>query len=334
LDYDDKPDISTTGRQAIKEDEDRFIKLKAFFKEKVLKAVDSKWEPWRKEGATKKALENKKISEWFGTLTPDKKKFAETLFMKIESIPVSDPEAKKELYKHGIIAFETLALKDKLSTLNEIRSDEQFIVLQTLMGQIDSLEATLYWEIINGRLVVLKKFSEIATNDKERIVQEYLFDHLWLLDSSWERPTENKRMEESFKKEFATVRLTDEERRARVDIRYKTAAGKHIIIELKKYSATVKASALIGQVQKYKTALLKCLKTVYPDKSPEFEIICILGSNPTPEYDDEANRKALAVHNARYITYDNLIQNTLIAYDSYLQKDKETQRIRTIIKDL
>lgn len=334
LDFDEKPDIMTTGRQMVKEDEERFVKLKTFFKNKVLREVDKNWEPWRKELATKKALENEKIKEWFETLTPDKKKFAQKLFAKIEKFPVSNPEDKKEIYKHGIIAFETLALKDRLSVLDEIRTDEQFSVLQTLMGQIDSLEAILYLEIITGRIAVLKKFEETVVNDKERIVQKYLFEHLWLLDSSWERPTENKRMEETFKKEFAKVRLSKEEKRARVDIRYKTAAGKHIIIELKKYDVAVKASALIGQVQKYKTALLKCLKKVYIDSIPPFEIICILGAAPTPAYDDESNRKGLAVHNARYITYDNLIKNTLDSYNRYLQKEKEAQRIRMIVKDL
>lgn len=335
LDFDEKPDISTTGRQMVKEDEERFVKLKTFFKDKVLREVDKNWEPWRREGATKKALENEKINEWFKTLTPDKKKFAEKLFAKIEAFPVSNPEDKKEIYKHGIIAFETLALKDRLSVLDNIRTNEQFETLQTLMGQIDSLEATLYLDIVAGRLAVLRKFEEIAIkSDKERMVQQYLFDHLWLLDSSWERPTENIRMEETFKKEFAKVRLTKEETRARVDIRYKTAAGKHIIIELKKYDVVVKASALIGQVQKYKTALLKCLRKVYGNRTPPFEIICILGSPPTPAEDDESNRKGLAVHEARYITYDNLIKNTLDSYDSYLQKEKEAQRIRTIIKDL
>ena len=141
-------------------------------------------------------------------------------------------------------------------------------------------------------------------------------------------------MEETFKKEFKKVRLTKEEERARVDIRYKTAAGKHIIIELKKYDATVKASSLIGQVQKYKTALLKCLKKVYVNQIPPYEIICILGCIPSPADDDESNQKALAVHNARYITYDNLIKNTLDAYNSYLEKEKEVQRIRTLVKDL
>jgi len=288
----------------VKEDEERFVKLKAFFKDKMLREVDRNWESWRKELATKKALENEKINEWFKTLTPDKKKFAQKLFAKIEAFPVSKPEDKKEIYKHGIIAFETLAVNDKLSVLDDIRTNEQFETLQTLMGQIDSLEATLYLDIVAGRLAVLRKFEEIAVkSDKERMVQQYLFDHLWLLDPSWERPTENIRMEETFKKEFEKVRLTKEEERARVDIRYKTA-------------------------------LSKCLRKVYDTQTPPFEIICILGSPPTPAGDDESNRKGLAVHEARYITYDNLIKNTLDSYDSYLQKEKKAQRIRTIIKDL
>ena len=335
LDSDDKPDISTTGRQAIKEDEERYLKLKKFFVDKVLREVGAKWEPWRKKYATKKALENPKISEWYGTLTQDKQQFAQTLFQKIESVPVADQEAKKELYKHGIIAFETLALKDKLSMLNEIHTPDQFNTLQMLMGQIDSLEATLYLDIVSGRLEVLRKFEEIVPNQREKIIQQYLFDHLWLLDSSWERPTENKVMEQSFKKEFEKVRLTRTEQRARIDIKYKTAAGKHIIIELKKYSVQIDIHVLAAQVAKYRNALKKCLRNVYMQKEPPpFEIICILGSAPTPANNLEENKQILSVYNARYVTYDNLIKDTLERYDSYIQKDKEAERIRNIIKSL
>lgn len=49
-------------------------------------------------------------------------------------------------------------------------------------------------------------------------------------------------MEESVTQEFKKVDagLSDEEKRARIDIRYRTAAGKHIIIEPKRYKVTVK----------------------------------------------------------------------------------------------
>jgi hypothetical protein len=335
LDFDDKPDISTTGRQMVKEDEERYVKLKEFFVAKVLREVGAKWEPWRRKYATEKALENKKVGEWYAKLTGDKQLFAQKLFQKIESFPLSDKDAKKELYKHGIIAFETLALKDKLSMLDEIRTDEQFDTLQTLMGEIDSLEATLYLDIVSGRLKVLKKFVNIVPKRKEKIIQQYLFDHLWLLDSSWERTSENAVMERSFKKEFKKVKLTKEEEKARIDIKYKTAAGKHIIIELKKYNVQVNIHVLIAQVQKYRTAIKKCLRVVYSGQpEPPFEIICVLGSDPTPTEDKEANEKMLAALNARYITYDRLIKDTLEQYDVYIQKNKEAERIRKIVKSL
>jgi hypothetical protein len=335
LDFDDKPDIMTTGRQVVKEDEERYIKLKGFFVDKVLREVGARWEPWRRKYATEKALENKKVSEWYNQLSNDKQMFAQKLFQKIESFPLSDQDAKKELYKHGIIAFETLALKDKLSMLDEIRTDDQFDTLQALMGQIDSLEATLYLDIVSGRLKVLKKFVDIVPTKKEKIIQQYLFDHLWLLDPSWERPAENVVMEQTFKKEFKNVKLTQEEERARIDIRYKTAAGKHIIIELKKYSVQMNIHVLTAQVQKYRIALRKCLRKVYSGQlEPPFEIICILGSDPTPTEDKEANEKMLSALNARYITYDRLIKDTLEQYDSYIQKNNEAERIRKIIKDL
>ena len=88
------------------------------------------------------------------------------------------------------------------------------------------------------------------------------------------------------------------------------------------------------QIQKYKIALKKCLKTVYPKYEPAFEIVCLLGSVPNPKEDDVANQESLKVHSARYVTYDGLIQNTLESYDVYLQKEKDVERIRSLVQDL
>ena len=68
------------------------------------------------------------------------------------------------------------------------------------------------------------------------MIQYYLFDHLWLLHPSWERASTNQRIEEQVAKEFEQLdtKLTPEEKKGRVDIRYRTAASKNIIIELKK----------------------------------------------------------------------------------------------------
>jgi len=37
--------------------------------------------------------------------------------------------------------------------------------------------------------------------DPSRVLQEYLYEHLWLLDPSWDRATENPHIEQSVHKD-------------------------------------------------------------------------------------------------------------------------------------
>src|SRR5205085_8775890 len=132
---------------------------------------------WRNEGAEKKALKNPKISEWFKGLTTDNKKYARQLFGKIESFPVADPDFKKELYKQSILAFETLALKGNLSALEQITTEEDFKLFTHIFAGMDELEIAHYYQILKGRLAVLKKFEDLAPKAKEKIIQEHIFNH-------------------------------------------------------------------------------------------------------------------------------------------------------------
>ncbi|MBK8783161.1 MAG: hypothetical protein IPO22_15445 [Anaerolineales bacterium] len=205
LDSDDKEDMATSDRQSLKENDPRFELIKSYIQDKILKIIQSKWRDWRNEGAEKRALDNPKVKEWFTQLSPDNKKYARVLFGKIEAFPISDPIYKKELYKHGILAFETLALKDSLSTLDHIQSNEDFEIIKSIFSSIDELEAVHYYQIAKSRMEVLKKFEKIVPNAKERLIQEHIFDHLWLLDPSWERASTDLRKEESVMKEFKKV---------------------------------------------------------------------------------------------------------------------------------
>ena len=45
---------------------------------------------------------------------------------------------------------------------------------------LDELEATLYYQIIKERIEIIKKFQQITDDDmREKVIQEYLFNHLW-----------------------------------------------------------------------------------------------------------------------------------------------------------
>jgi len=336
LDSDNQADMATSDRQSLKEDDPRFKTIKKYVQDKILKSIQTKWLKWRSDDSEEKARENSVINEWFTSLGPDRKKYARALFQQIETLAIDEPDDKRELYKHGILAFEKLVLKDELSMIETLNTESDFALLKRIFSSVDELEAFEYYHIVKGRVDVLTKFESIVPASKERVIQEHIFSHLWLLDPSWERANEDARMEEAMSREFKGIdaKLSEAERKARLDIRYKTAAGKHIVIELKKYRAPVESMKLANQVRKYRDALMKCLKTKYPDEPHLIEIICIVGSPPTPLDQDEDNRKLLSTYNARYITYDTLIRQTKTSYGDYLDKQKEVARIIKLVNSL
>lgn len=335
MDLNEKDDVVTSDRQRVKEDDERYEKLKEYIWS-VLKKIQGDWTKLRNEAGTKRALAQPIIQAWYKELKGDNKKYAEKLFGKIESLNVPDASAKKELYKASVLAFERLALSNALSILDSIETEKDFDILTGLFKNIDEIEAAHYYEIVKGRLEVVRQFEKILPSAKERVIQQHIFDHLWLLDPSWERAATNKRIEQAVTKEFKGLdaKLTKEEKDGRIDIRYKTAAGKHIIIELKKYDRNVDATELLAQVRKYRSALEKCLKEKFPNESRVIDCICIIGSPPEPKDKEEENIKLLQQINSRYITYDTLIQQTLDSYEQYLNKEKEVSRIIEIIDGL
>ena len=334
MDWDKEDDIVTSNRQNVKEDDTRYIQLKDFIWQ-ALKEIQSRWTTLRTEKGVERALENAAINEWYKRLKGDHKKYAKKLFGKIESLRLPDQESKKELYKASLLAFERMALQNTLSTLDKIEGDQEIKVIIEIFGTIDELEAVHYYQIAKGRIEVIKKFQELVPVSKEKAVQKFIFDHLWLLDSSWERAAYNERMEESVNKEFAKVsaKLTPEEKKGRIDIRYRTAAGKHIIIELKKYDKSIDVFSLSKQIQKYISALEKCLEKKYPGETHHIEAICVLGSQPTGAK-PKAIEDTLKAIQARYITYDQLIQGALENYKDYLDKEKKISELTSLIEKI
>lgn len=323
LDETEREDIITSGRQAVKEDDPRYRALSNFV-QRVLKTIKSQWSELRKERGKEKALQNEALEEWYEGLRGDSKKYAEKMFGKIESLSIGDQESKAELYRSSVLAFEKLSLRDMLSVLNDLE-DADLDLLTKLFANIDEIEASHYYEIIKGRLEVLDQFMKLVPESKERALQEYIFDHLWLLDASWERAATNERIEEAVTKEFEDLddRLTEKEKKGRIDIRYRSAAGKHIIVELKKYDRTVNVHDLNKQLEKYRNALEKVLEQRYPSESHDIEIISIMGSPPSPKANAERNRRLLREMGARTVTYDELIRDNRDRYQDYLEKRRE-----------
>jgi len=87
------------------------------------------------------------------------------------------------------LAFEKLKLRDSLSRIENL-SDNDFAGFMKAFEGHDELEAQLYYEISKGRLDLIKSFEALTEDDAlEKILQKFLFQHLWLLDPSWDRST-------------------------------------------------------------------------------------------------------------------------------------------------
>jgi len=336
IDVDDMEDLATSDRQRIIADDPRYQSLKAHV-ERAVKAIGLQWTELRTEEGGQSALDILPIKDWYDRLTRDNQKQAKKLLARIYSLPASDSQTRIELYKASILAFEKLALQGQLFALDEISTDEGLEGLLSIFRSVDELEAVHYHEIARGRLSVINKFENLVDgNAKERVLQSYLFEHLWLLDPSWERASGTERLEQSVKTEFddVTGKLTEDERKGRIDIRYSTRAGKHVIVELKKYDVVIDVHDLARQVAKYRSALKKMLNERFPDfASWHIEIVCVLGSSPS-DPDPATVTKTLDAVDARYVTYDQLISGAQGSYKDYLDKQKYISDIAQIMQDL
>ena len=212
LDQDDKPDIATSDRQRVQEDDERYAALLSFLRSSLTK-VEKRWTEWRRKHEVEKAKETSPaLEEWFNMLPGGFRDSAESLIAKLSALPVDEEDDRKVLYRHGILAFERVRIRG--ATEEFVSSVHDIDKLLKVLADRDALEAALYRDIVRSRLEAIKEFRGIVDEDaKEKVLQNYLFDHLWLLDAAWERATDSEIMESRLINEgVITEDLTEKEK--------------------------------------------------------------------------------------------------------------------------
>ena len=336
---DDNVDRATASREAIKKDDPKYQALIAFIRT-TLDSIGDQWDDWRTElGLDKAEPQNAAVIEWIDTLADKRdQKAAMKLMTSIKNAVVHSDDtkndaAKRVLYRGAIIGFEKLRLNnqlDKLAAVTDILGAE----FAAIFASLDHVEESAYAEITRQRLAIVKKFAEISNNPTalEKVAQQYLFDHLWLLDPTWDRVTSRVEMEKT---------LTDYLKKAhpdstgaRLDITYRASSGRHIVVELKKPTlASLDYFVLSKQVSKYKDAIESYYKDKEPNKPvPPLDIYLLVAKAPTDF--DEPKRQALAAFNGRLITYSQLINDARNSYQQYLNVTNITGPLETILKKL
>ena len=332
LDDDEREESATTSRQRIVEDDPRYRALVRKIAAD-LKEVERSWTGLRNEAGEKRALEIPQIREWFDQLDGDRKKAAKSLFGRINGLAVDDEDDLRQLFIGGILAFESLRFRDLLDRMDGINLNS-LAMLKDVFVQLGDIEAAAFYQITRHRLDVINRLeAAVGKNRRERAIQEIIFDHLWLMDPAWERVPGTERMERRIAAEFkkSSSRLTDDEKRSRQDIRYVSASGVNIVVELKRPGRSVTVGELIVQVGKYHTALSKILEAQGRPDEP-ISIVCVVGRRPSGI--NRMRQGMLDAASAKIITYDELVEGAYRAYSEYTKKRGEAAALAELVRSI
>ena len=331
LDQDDDVDIATSSRQALKYDDPRFAAVRKFVHSE-LRHIAARWTDLRNQQGVKVFCEDvPAVAKWLDALQGDTKKKAARWIGRLNVLPAGD-ETKRELLKASILAFESYRWKEQLGFLGDV-SNENIETILNVFREIGDLERSYYGQIAKSRLRVVEMLEEkLNADEKEHAIRDHIYENLWLLDPSWDIVEGSQASERTITKHLqkTSADLSEEERRARIDIGYRTAGGTHVIIELKRSSVRTPLARLFDQVLKYRKVALKHIPGTGHSSWP-LDIVCLMGQGP-PEWDTDPKvvRETLAPLHARLVFYDELLGNSRRAYAEYLEQRRKIDRLSGI----
>jgi hypothetical protein len=334
LDDDHRPDIATSSRQSVIEDDERYVLLMSFASS-TLRSIATTWTDFRNVDGQQQAVDAIPVLKtWLDSLaSPDQRKSAGRLIAKIQSLPIDNPDDRRVLYRQAIMAFERLRLQNNIDLLDSLTEfdSKQFSMI---ISDVDAIEASMYLDIMKERLKVIDTLMKLTDeNALERQVQDHIFDHLWLVEPSWERGTDAQYKEETLGKTFKkATELTQDEEKARLDIRYKRGADSHMIIELKRAERKdLTYATLHDQGRKYHVGLRKGLISEGRE-DPYIEVVFVLGAAPKSEL--ASDKDLFKQINARYVTYRQLVENAQRVYGEYIKARQTQDPLRVVLASL
>ena len=153
LDRDEQPDIATSSRQRISEDDERYKALVQYIQAE-LKNIWTETNTLKERAGLRHALSsNPHLKEWYQSLRPSRlKKFANKIFGDIDKAGIDEAE-RQGAYANGVMLFEHLKMNHAVEMLKEIdvtRVDE----FLTYLRDVDALEAEYYRRIVEERLAI------------------------------------------------------------------------------------------------------------------------------------------------------------------------------------
>ena len=340
LDDDDWPDIATSDRQRLMEDDVRVLYLQKLVRQLVLEASE-KWAKERPQRELKQQYtEIPELKAWVDNLPVWQKKPANAMLRTIAGMHFDAKNSVRDrarMYKSAIFAFERVAIRQNSEDLDKLSSVEAIDILPILERQ-SSLESALYADIVESRMSSIKALENLTDeNELEKAMQEHLATHLELLDPSWERATDDPFVEQALHRIDPEV-LSKKEHNGRIDIRYKTIQNTHVIVELKRQGRKVDIDELVEQGMRYYLALEKL--NTERNSDDEIQVVFVVGAPPTykkkPPRDTAEDYVAFRLGgiNGKILTYRQLIDSAQQQYQDFFDRQKHVKKLSPVIDKL
>lgn len=341
IDDNAQPDIAVSSRQGVQENDQRFKEFIGYIQTRM-NEIASDWDEWRREiGAEEVIKEFPKVDDWLQTLPYNLQIRARQLVNRINTMrfggnATKQKEQRKQVLKSQIMAFEKLKLGFNLEAVDKVDFTESFSAFRDVMLSVQDLEASLYWQITSQRLAVVKKLDEAQQDQvKERIVQDHIYENLWLVDSRWEYKQYATQYEKTLTSYLRNA-VPDTKEGARFDIGYRNTSGRFVVMELKKPGLSVSAEKIVAQGEKYYIALGEYFRQ-HPEDSPTGEpnpyidVIIVVDKKPVMHSLQEDRLKRI---NGRILTYQGIVRQAYNAYEEYLQATQKISRLDSILEDI
>ncbi|MBK0296190.1 low temperature requirement protein A, partial [Bacillus sp. S34] len=228
-----------------------------------------------------------------------------------------------------IVLGEGLVASAKSGSLDERFADGLFASdVLPLLATSRSYEDALYLQILRSRLEAIEKLEKLINKDElEKVLQEHLFDNLWLLDPSWEGAAGDADMEIALTRIRKGILFDKSERenqkQGRIDIQYRSAEERDgpLVRDGPVFAA---GHELVEQGNKYHQALTEVIqKRAQP--SSGLNVVFVLGQKPQLGYlgdrtEEERIHNAIGHLGGRVLYYDQLLHNAQQRYREYRER--------------
>ncbi|WP_083459924.1 ATP-binding protein [Jiangella muralis] len=343
LDIDGADDIATSDRQRLIEDDERVNLLIS----KLRDAFNTAAEDWSAERPKQRfkdlTVKYPIVGDWVENRPESQRDAARKVIGTVAALRLDNEAHRPALYKASILAFERIAIESTTKELQKFADGLFATDVLPLLANARSYEDALYVQILRSRLEAIERLENMINRDElEKVLQKHLFENMWLLDPSWEGATGDADMEISLTRvrrgTLFNKSEAENQKQGRIDIQYRTAAGVHMIVELKKYGRVTTIDELRKQGEKYHEALSEVLRK-RNERVQDISVVYVLGQDPKVEYLGEADledlvRRQLSHIDGRILYYDKLLDTAQKRYKDYRDRKIDVTALDKVLAAL